>query len=91
MYSNGDEDELHLLFICTAYADIRLKYNILNAVVDQPSENHVHNFLGCKGHIKPKTLSKHVAEAMSIRKKKLQISQLSLSNVVDCLLETSTK
>ena len=74
--SNGDEDEMHLLFVCTAYAEIRRKYDIFKTVADQPNGNHVHSLLAGKDQMKLKKLSQYVAEAMCIRKKKLEISQL---------------
>ena len=55
--SNGDEDEMHLLFVCTAYAEIRLKYDIFHTVVDQPNENHVRSLLACEDQMKLRKLS----------------------------------
>ena len=68
---------MHLLFVCTACAEIRLKH-MFNTVVDQPNEN------ACKDQMKLKKVSKYMAEAMTIRKKKLKISLYS--NVVDNVL-----
>ena len=66
--SSGDVGEMHLLFVCIAYAEILRIYDIFNTVVGQPNENHVHSLLACKDQMKLKKLK--ICGRGNVRKKK---------------------
>ena len=65
------EDEVHVLFQCPAYVQIRQKYG-LTEPINQPNWSHVRNILACED--KPKTInfSKFLTIALDIRKKKIE-------------------
>ena len=65
------EDEVHVLFQCLAYEQIRQKYG-LTEPINQPNWSHVRNILACED--KPKTInfSKFLTIALDIRKKKIE-------------------
>ena len=65
------EDEVHVLFQCPAYVQLRQKYG-LTEPVNQPNWSHVRYILACE--VEPKTinLSKFLTIALTIRKKKIE-------------------
>ena len=71
MFGYTLEDEVHVLFQCPAYVQIRQKYG-LTQPINQPNWSHVRNMLACEDEPKTINLSKFHTIALDIRKKKIE-------------------
>ena len=65
------EDEVHVLFQCPAYVQIRQKYG-LTEPVNQLNWSHIRYILACEDEPKTINLSKFLPVALDIRKKKIK-------------------
>ena len=69
---NSVENEVHFLFLCTAYTDKRNECRVIDFRKEHPDINDVANLLSNTSGSVIKYLAKFIAEAMKIRKKQIE-------------------
>jgi hypothetical protein len=68
----GSEDEVHFIFHCQAYTELRKKYTLFDSITTQPNMNHVSTILASKDETEITSLAKYIVEALRVRKKKIE-------------------
>ena len=66
------EDEIHFVFHCQAYTDLRKIYSIFDSPTVQSGINYLRALLASKNETKIRALAKYIKEAMKIRRKKVE-------------------
>jgi len=69
----ADEDELHFLFYCEAYNDLRQRCTTLSSVRFRPSVIDISRLLASKDDNKVKEIVKYIADAMNLRKQLMEL------------------
>ena len=65
------DDEVHVLFQCPAYVQIRQIYDLIEPI-KHPNWSHVRNILACENEPITINLFKFLTIALDIRKKKIE-------------------
>ena len=73
-------EDVHFLFQCQAYANLRVKYNISDSATTQVSMKHVSTLLASKNETEFKSLAKCITEATGVRKKR-RLNKIIINNV----------
>ena len=66
------EDEIHFIFHCQAYTDLRKNYSMLDSHTVQSGINYLRALLASKNETKIIALAKYITEAMKVRRNKVE-------------------
>ena len=71
------EDEIHFLFQCAMYADIRINCEILGSSTGIADQNHVARVLSCTNQKDIISLARFISEAMNVRTRRAKPIRLT--------------
>ena len=66
------EDEIHFVFHCQAYTDLRKYHSMLESHTVQSGMNYLRALLASKNETKIIALAKYITEAMKVRRNKVE-------------------
>ena len=66
------EIEIHFVFHCQAYTDLRKNYSMLDSHTVQSGINYLRALLALKNETKIIALTKYITEAMKVRRNKVE-------------------
>ena len=66
------EDEIHFVFHCQAYSDLRENYSIFDSPTVQSAISYLRALLASKNETKIIALAKYITEAMKVRINKVK-------------------
>ena len=72
MCSQEREDDIHFVFYCQAYTDLRKNYSIFDSPTVQSGINYLRALLASKNETKIIALVKYITGAMKVRRKKVE-------------------